>query len=154
MAGSPFRGMEGGITQDNHPPINLLNQPLKGVIRDIGRGTRPPHDQSPLIEEQTEFPADNPAVIGEAFAADLLRATAFAHGVDQLNAIRVDDPEHGRSGQEDLCPVLMGLEETKEPGALGGRVADLHFTPMCAMLLTASEGERHGTHARAVSPLS
>jgi hypothetical protein len=40
-------------------------------------------------------------------------------GVDQLNAIGVDDPEHGRSGQEDLCPVLMGLEETKEPGALG-----------------------------------
>ena len=35
-----------------------------------------------------------------------------------------------------------------------GRVADLHFTPMCAMLLTASEGERHGTHFRAVSPLS
>jgi hypothetical protein len=36
----------------------------------------------------------------------------------------------------------------------GGRVVDLHFTRMCAMLLTASEGERHGTHARAVSPLS
>ena len=36
----------------------------------------------------------------------------------------------------------------------GGRVADLHFTRMCAMLLTASEGEHHGTHTRAVSPLS
>jgi hypothetical protein len=35
-----------------------------------------------------------------------------------------------------------------------GHVADLHFTPLCAMLLTASEGERHGTHTRAVSPLS
>ena len=35
-----------------------------------------------------------------------------------------------------------------------GRVVDLHFTPLCAMLLTASEGERHGTHPRAVSPLS
>src|SRR4030095_6001976 len=58
-------------------------------------------------------------MIGEAFAADLLRAAAFAHGVDQLNAIRVDDPEHSRSGQERPRPVLMGLEETKEPGALG-----------------------------------
>src|SRR6266571_7480028 len=35
-----------------------------------------------------------------------------------------------------------------------GRVADLHFTSMCAMLLTASEGERHGTHTRALSALS
>src|SRR5467141_1841937 len=119
VGGIALRGMEGGITQDNHPPINLLNEPLKGVIRDIGRGTRPPHDQSPLIEEQTEFPADNPAVIGEAFAADLLRATAFAHGVNELDAIRVDDSEHGRRRQEGLRPVLMGLEEAKEPGALG-----------------------------------
>ena len=66
--------------QDNHPPINLLNQPLKGVIRDIGGGTRPPHDQPPLIQQQTQFPSDNPPVIREAFAADLLRAAAFAMG--------------------------------------------------------------------------
>ena len=43
----------------------------KRVIRDIGGGTRPPHDQPPLIEEQTEFAPDNPAMIREAFAADL-----------------------------------------------------------------------------------
>jgi hypothetical protein len=42
--------MEAGVAQDNHPPINLLNQPLKGVIRDIGGGTRPPHDQPLLIQ--------------------------------------------------------------------------------------------------------
>src|SRR6201990_1569164 len=58
-------------------------------------------------------------MIGEAFAADLLRAAALAYGVDQLNAIRVDDAEHRWGGQESPRPVLMGLEETKEPGALG-----------------------------------
>src|SRR5262245_25092704 len=58
-------------------------------------------------------------MIGEAFAADLLGAAAFAHGVDQLDAIRVDHPEHGRGGQESPRPVLMSFEETKEPGALG-----------------------------------
>jgi hypothetical protein len=42
-----------------------------------------------------------------------------------------------------------GIESLKD-----GRVADLYFTRMCAMLLTASEGERHGTHPRAVSLLS
>src|SRR5438046_5083785 len=36
--------------QDDHPPINLLHQPLKSVIHDIRRGTRPPHDQPPLIQ--------------------------------------------------------------------------------------------------------
>src|SRR5215467_8368513 len=45
VGGVALGGMETGITQDNHPPINLPNQPLKGVIRDIGRGTGPPHNQ-------------------------------------------------------------------------------------------------------------
>src|SRR5712664_702841 len=112
VAGIPLGSMKGGITQDNHPSVTLSNQPLKGVIRDLGGGTRPPHDQPPLIEQQTEFAPDNPAMIGEAFAADLLRAAALAHGVDQLDAVSVDDAEHGRSGQEDLHPVLMRFEET------------------------------------------
>jgi hypothetical protein len=58
-------------------------------------------------------------MIGEAFAADLLRAPALTDGMDQLDPIRVDDPEYGRGGQEGLRPVLMGLEETKEPRPLG-----------------------------------
>jgi hypothetical protein len=33
----------------------LSNQPLKRVIRDIGRGTRPRDDQPPLIEQETKF---------------------------------------------------------------------------------------------------
>ena len=112
-------GMETVVTQDNHLVFALANEPLKGVIRDIGRGTRPSHDQPPLIEQETQFPPDDPAMIGKTFAADLLRAAALAHGVDQLNAIGVDDAEHGRGGQERPRPILMGLEETKEPGALG-----------------------------------
>src|SRR5204862_6503923 len=80
---------------------------------------RPPDYPPPLIEQQTPCAPDDPAVIGEAFAADLLRAAAFAHGVDQLDAIGVNGPEHRRGGQEDLRPVLMGPEETKEPRPLG-----------------------------------
>src|SRR6266705_7172576 len=95
-------GMEGSITQDDHALLTLSNQPLKAVIRDIGGGTRPPHDQAPLIEQQTEFAPDNPAMIGEPFLADLLGAATLAHGVDELDAIGVDDPEHGWGSQEDL----------------------------------------------------
>ena len=50
VAGIPLGSMKGGITQDNHPSVKVSNQPLKGIIRDIGGGTFPPHDQSPLIE--------------------------------------------------------------------------------------------------------
>jgi hypothetical protein len=32
IRGIALRGMEAGVAQDNHPPITLLNQPLKGVI--------------------------------------------------------------------------------------------------------------------------
>ena len=114
-----LRRMEGRITQDDHAFFALPNQLLKGVIRDIGRVTRPRHDASPLIEEQTQFAPDNPAVVRETFATDLLGAAAFAHRVDQLDAVGVDNAEHRRSGQEDLRPVVMRLKETKEPGALG-----------------------------------
>ncbi len=95
-----FRGMKAGVAQDNHAPVDLANQPLKRVIRDIGRGTCPPHDQPPLVEQQTEFPADNPAVIGEAFATDLMRAAPLAHRMDELNAVGVDDTQHRWGGQE------------------------------------------------------
>jgi hypothetical protein len=72
-----------------------------------------------LIEQQTEFAPDNPAVIREAFATNLVRAAAFAHRMDELNAVGVDDTQHRGGGQEDVRPVVMRLQETKEPGALG-----------------------------------
>src|SRR5213596_1489997 len=71
------------------------------------------------ITKQTEFAPDNPAMVGEAFAADLVGAAAFADGMDQLDAVGVNDPEHGRGGQEGGRPVLMGLQEAKEPRPLG-----------------------------------
>ncbi len=111
--------MEGGVTQDNHALFKLSHQPLKGVIRNMGGGALPRHHQPPLVEQETEFAPDNPAMIREPFAANLLGAPAFAHGMDQLNPIGVDDPEHGGGGQEDLGPVLMGLQKTKEPRPLG-----------------------------------
>src|SRR4029453_9749295 len=119
VARIPLRGMEAGVAQDDHAPIHLLNQPLKRVARSIGGGTPPPPDQPPLVEQETEFPTDNPAVVRDAFAADLLRAAAFTDRMDQLDAIRVNDPKDRWGGEEDPCPVVMGPEEAKEPGALG-----------------------------------
>src|SRR5215471_17391172 len=48
-----LRGMEAGVTQDNHPSVNVSNEPLKGVIGDIGRRTVPPYHQAILVQQQT-----------------------------------------------------------------------------------------------------
>src|SRR5262245_32844792 len=82
-----FRGMEAGVTQDNHLFFESSNEPLKGVSRHMGRGTRPPHDQAPLVEQQTEFAPDNPAVVRPAFPAARLWAPTLSDGVDELDAI-------------------------------------------------------------------
>src|SRR6184192_1613194 len=36
-----------------------------------------------------------------------------------IDTYGIDDPEHGRRGQEDPRPVLMGPEEAKQAGPLG-----------------------------------
>src|SRR6266436_2755183 len=61
VGGLPLSGMEAGMTQDNHAFFELPNEPLKGVIRDIGGVTRPRHHQAVLVQQETEFAADNPA---------------------------------------------------------------------------------------------
>ena len=111
--------MEAGIAQENHPLLELPNEPLKRVICHVRRGTVPRHHPAILVEHETEFPADNPAMIGEALAADLLRAAPFTDGMDELDTIRVNDAEYRRGGQQGLGPVLMGAEEATEPCPLG-----------------------------------
>ena len=49
----PLGGMEGSITQDDHASVDLANQPLKGIIGDIGRGTVPPHHEAILVQQET-----------------------------------------------------------------------------------------------------
>jgi hypothetical protein len=81
-----------------------------------------------------------------------------------MEAFVIDDEELGKdySGlclqratamATQACHGGHGLRLVSAGGMLG-HVADLHFPSMCAMLLTASEGERHGTHACTLSPLS
>ena len=49
VGGIALRGMEGGITQDDHLVFNLANEPLKGVIGHIGRCTVPPYQEAILV---------------------------------------------------------------------------------------------------------
>jgi hypothetical protein len=71
--------MKAGVAQDNHTSIKLLNQPLKGVIGHIRGGTVPPYHQAILVHQQTEFAPDNPTMVGQTFATDLLGAPTLPH---------------------------------------------------------------------------
>src|SRR5262249_32608347 len=44
----------------------LPHEPLQGVLRDPGGGTRPPHHQPPRIRQQTPCAPDHPAMVREA----------------------------------------------------------------------------------------
>src|SRR5215470_14518321 len=45
-----LRGMEASVTQDNHTPVTLPDQPLKRLIRNIGGRTIPPNYPAVLIQ--------------------------------------------------------------------------------------------------------
>src|SRR5215510_11578616 len=49
VGGIALRGLEAGVTQDHHPSVNVSNEPLKGVIGDMGRRTVPPDHQAILV---------------------------------------------------------------------------------------------------------
>jgi len=110
-AGIPRRGLAAGVAQDHQALFALPPQPRKGVVCAMGRGTRPGDDHPPLLEPETQVTPNNPAVSGEALAADLRGPPACAHGVDQRHPIRIQAPQDRRGGQEGLGPVLRRLAE-------------------------------------------
>jgi hypothetical protein len=90
----------------------------------------------------------------------VLSVTARLRGSGPVLAVEVNraDEIESLARLNDVDGITVATSDWRNVDLTGirllGRVADLHFTPRCAMLLTASEGERHGTHTRAVSPLS
>lgn len=108
-------GMDPFIAQDNHLPVKLLEQGMKGGIRGIGSRTVPGHYQPQVIEQQAELAPHNPALIGFPSPADLLGTTPLTEGVDQLNAIAIHDSQHGGGGrQEPVRPGVMGGKQAQE----------------------------------------
>src|SRR6266516_4345016 len=115
----PVGRMKGGIAQHEHLVCHLPDKGLKSRVMDIGCATLPRHHQAEPIDQQAQLAADDPAMVREAFAADLVGAAALPYRMDQLEAIGVNDPQQRRNGQERGGPGPMGPEEPKEPRALG-----------------------------------
>ncbi len=117
----PFFGMESPIAQDNHLAVESFTQGMKGGVRCVGTGTGPGHDQAKLVKEEAKFPPDNPAMVGFAFASDLLSPAACSHRMEQCNPIAIDHPQDRERGQELVRPGTLGRQEPKEAGPLGQR---------------------------------
>jgi hypothetical protein len=66
----------------------------------------PPHYQAILVHQQTEFPADNPAMVGQAFVANLLGTVAFADRVNALDPVRVVAYLHAAGNSPGLVASL------------------------------------------------
>ena len=92
-----LRGMEGGITQDDHAAVKRPDQPLKRVVSDIRGGTVPPYHEAILIQQQTEFAPDNPTMVGQTLPADLLGAAPH------LRVLTPYGPSHPRLPHATCC---------------------------------------------------
>ena len=104
-------GMEAGICQDHHPVIKLGNQGVKMGVVHIGGGAVPGTHQAPLVQDEAELPADNPAMIALPLLAYLIGTPSFAHRVDQLDARGVRHAEHRGGGQKPCGPRRGRLQE-------------------------------------------
>ena len=79
-----FRTMKSTIGQNNHLLRKLCDEGAKLMsVINIGGGTVPRHHETILIEQQAQFTADNPTVVRNACASDLIRCAPFADGVDE-----------------------------------------------------------------------
>jgi hypothetical protein len=97
-----------GVGKDGHGWCMAIDQLLKrGAVIHIGGVHIPIHNQSQVIEEETEFPTDNPTLIGQPFTSYLCLCTPFPAGVNQFNTIRVSHADQRMVGQKASRPLLM-----------------------------------------------
>ena len=93
VGGGAALGMEAGSRQDNPLGLKLGNTRVKMGVVDVGSRAVPGTHQPPLVQEETELPADNPPMIAHALLANRGRAAPFPPGVHQLDAVAVRDAQ-------------------------------------------------------------
>jgi hypothetical protein len=105
-----------GVGKDDHLLGDRIHQMLEGsAIVDIGCVHIPADNQTEVVQEEAELAPNYPALVGQPFLADLLRAASLAPGMNQFDAVTVNDAEQRRRGQKAVNPLLMRVEEAKQP---------------------------------------
>ena len=86
------------IRQDDHELGLPLNQVLKTApVVHIGCITRPIDNQAEMVQDKTQFAADNPAPVRHPFASDLLRTAPLAARMNQFDTPESTGKLSGRS---------------------------------------------------------
>src|ERR1700689_5697940 len=108
------------VRQYDHLILKTLHQmPECRAIIDVGRGGAPGTDQALAVEQNAQFSTDNPAEIAEGFPADLFGTATGAARVEEFHAKAVNHAEECGGGHESLCPLVMGCQQTEQPGSFG-----------------------------------
>jgi hypothetical protein len=92
VGGVAALGRKARIRQDQHLVLKLGNQGVKRRVVDVGSRAAPGTYAAPLVQDETELPADNPPRIVLALLADWGWAAPFPHRVNQLDARSVRHP--------------------------------------------------------------
>jgi hypothetical protein len=77
----------------------------------------PIHNETEMIEHETQLTPDDPMAVGQLFLADLSLAAAFPAGVEQFDAIGIDQTEQGRACHKVLRPMPVSIEQPKQTDA-------------------------------------
>lgn len=118
---NPLGTGEAGVGQGDRLALEGLNHRQELLIMDVGRVPIPGDYFAPTVDQPTELDPHDPAIVGFALLPQLLRAAALAPGMDQFDAVAVNDGEEGGVRQEGLTPGLVGLEQPLQARALGQR---------------------------------
>ena len=112
---------EAFIRKEEHIIVPFHNV-LKGTaIIHVSRIHSPIDNQAQMVDHVAQFAPNDPTLIRQAFLANLLIAAAFPPRMNQLDPVRVHHSDQTGGGQQALSPMLMGIEQPKQPRPIGQR---------------------------------
>lgn len=82
--------MEAMIGENHGAIFEALDQWMKGSVMHIGRIILPADHLTQMVEQETQFAANNPASAGIDIFANLLLRSSFANRVDRFDPITID----------------------------------------------------------------
>ena len=119
VVGNALHTAEAIIGQDNALSVDAFDHGMEVLIMDIHRSPIPGHDLSSVIEQPAQLDPHTPSTFIFAFLAHLLWTAPLADGKEQFNGITVDHGEETGRRQKPIAPVLMGLQQALQTGAIG-----------------------------------
>jgi len=93
-------------------------EPMEVLIMDMHRGPVPGHHLARVIQQPAQLDAYTPSAFIFAFLAHLLGTAPLADGNEQFNGITIDHREETGRSQQPITPILMGLQQALQTGAL------------------------------------